>query len=317
MTTDIYVIDWNIGAHMRFNQKITPTIIEAINCGMYTVQFFMGNPKSCNRQRISEDDIKEAKIFTTKFPLYIYSHFPYIANFAGKSVNDGLAWNGNNSIDMFLTHIINELEYELYVLSRIGHGVVIHPGSYPDREKGHLTVAKSLNKITFPKGSMVLLENSAGEGNKLCRTFEELKIILDHVDDEKKSNIGICVDTAHIWGNGSYDLRKISEVDRMFNDFDRIIGLEYFKLLHLNDSEVQLGAKKDLHACIGNGFIWKDGFNSLLHLLDTCKHLNIPMVLETDGSDMITLSKLSEDRDCSMSFICAPCIEQCDCCKHF
>jgi len=312
----IYAIDWNIGAHMRFSQKIAPTITEAINCGMYTVQFFMGNPQSCSRQRISEEDIKNTQLFTKKFPMYIYSHFPYIANFAGKSSKDGLAWNGNKSVDAFLSTIIKELEYELHILSQIGHGVVIHPGSYPDREKGHIAIAKSMNSINFSEGSMVLLENCAGEGNKLCSTFEELKFVLNNIDENKRQNIGICVDTAHIWGKGDYDLRKVSEIDRMFDDFSEIIGMEYFKLLHLNDSEVQLGSKKDRHACIGTGHIWQDSFDSLIHLLDKCKDFNIPMVLETDGSDMFTLAKLSEERDCDNFFICAPCIEQCKCCKQ-
>tara|TARA_Y100000389_G_C17429534_1_gene501699 strand:+ start:711 stop:1667 length:957 start_codon:yes stop_codon:yes gene_type:complete len=316
---NVYAIDWNIGAHISFAQRITPTVKEGINCGMYTIQFFMGNPQSCKRQRITDKDIKETQFFTNKFPMFIYSHFPYIANFAGKSGKDGLAWNGNEVVDGFLSTILKELEYELYVLSQIGHGVVIHPGSYPDREKGHLTVAKSMNRVYFPKGSMVLLENCAGEGNKLCRNFEEIKLILDNIDDDKREYVGVCVDTAHIWGQGDYDISKISEVDRMFNDFTSIIGLEHFKLLHLNDSEVPLGAKKDRHACLGRGYIWGESFDSLIYLLDKCKQLKIPMVLETKGSDMFTLAKLCEDREedmvCPVCINCAPKIVICPCCK--
>lgn len=312
--TNVYALDWNVGAHTKFSLKISNTIEEAINCGMYTVQFFMGNPQSCKRQRINNEDIEKTIRITNKFPMYIFSHFPYIANFAGKSGKDGLAWNGNNQVDGFLTTILKELEYELSVLAKIGHGVVIHPGSYPDRTKGHITVAKSLNRINYVKNSMVLLENCAGEGNKLCRDFNELKLILDNVDENNKEYIGICVDTAHIWGQGDYDISKISEIDRMFKDFKDIIGLKHFKLLHLNDSEVPLGAKKDRHACLGTGYIWKESFESLVYLLNKCKELNIPMVLETNGSDMITLAKLSEETN-MLCCICEPIIESCPCCK--
>lgn len=316
--TTAYSIDWNIGAHTKFSQSIYPTVSQAISCGMYTVQFFMGNPQSCKRQRISEEDIKKTNILSERFPMFIYSHFPYIANFAGKSSKDGLAWNGNSSVDAFLRTILKELEYELDVLSKIGNGVVIHPGSYPDRDAGHLTVSKSINLINFSEGSMVLLENCAGEGNKLCKTFEEIKIVLDNIDNSKLKNVGVCVDTAHIWGQGDYDISKISEVDRMFNDFIEIIGIHNFKLLHLNDSEVPLGSKKDRHACLGKGYIWGESFDSLIYLLDKCKSLNIPMVLETNGSDMITLAKLCEEREndmiCPICITCKPIIELCPCC---
>ena len=91
---------------------------------------------------------------------------------------------------------------------------------------------------------MLLLENCAGEGNKLCKTFKELNNVIQGVSKDKRNHIGVCVDTAHIWGQGDYDISKIEEVDRMFAEFDNEIGMKYFKLLHLNDSEVKLGAKK-------------------------------------------------------------------------
>jgi deoxyribonuclease-4 len=312
--SNVYAIDWDVGAHTKFYQKVAPTISEAINCGMYTLQFFMGNPQSFKRQRITEEDIENAKVLIKKFPMYVFSHFPYVANFAGKSSNDGLAWNGNKSINSYLSNIISELEYELYVMSQIGNGVVIHPGSFPDREKGLVAISKSINKINFSEGSMVLLENCAGEGNKLCRNFQEIKSVLESIDKDKRKHVGVCVDTAHIWGQGDYDLRKVDEIERMFYDFDNIIGMEHFKLLHLNDSEVSLGEKKDRHACLGIGYIWSESFESLVYLLDKCKSLGIPMVLETDGSDMFTLSMLSDERVCEKSFMCVPCVEQCECC---
>jgi deoxyribonuclease-4 len=85
----------------------------------------------------------------------------------------------------------------------------------------------------------------------------------------------------------------------MFNDFDKLLGMDNFYLLHLNDSLASLGSKKDLHACLGEGSIWKHGFQSLVHLLNKCQSNNIPMVLETTDSDMLTIFALQSDETLS------------------
>lgn len=287
----IYDMYWDVGAHTGFCQTITPTISEAIHRGMYSCQFFMGNPKSYNRQKITPGDIQSAKILLERFPMNVFTHFPYIASLNG-SVKS-LAWSGDSAQDAKTTHMLKELEYELSVISNFDKnrsGVVIHPGSYKDRPTGLDTVAKSINKINFTENGKLLLENCAGEGSKLCRDFSEIVRVIDGLDASKKDNVGVCVDTAHIWGQGDYDLRSCDEIDRMFYDFDRMLGLDKFTLLHLNDSEVPLGTKKDRHAFIGTGYIWSDGrIDSLIYLLNRCKENGIPMVLETVAEDMLTL----------------------------
>lgn len=300
---DIYSVPWNVGAHIPFSKNIRNSAEFALDHGMYTFQIFLGNPQSVKRQRIDEDDINRTNALTKRFPMNIYSHFPYIANLAGKSSKDGIAWSGNSSVDTYLRIVMKEIEYELSVMAAVGKGVVIHPGSQPNRTLGLNAIAKTINSLKFTSGSRLLLENCAGEGNKLCKNFQEIKIILDQLTPDAIAHVGICVDTAHIWGEGDYDLSIISEVERMFNDFDEIIGMQHFRLLHLNDSEVKLGAKKDRHASLGEGHIWKDSYDSLLFLLNKCKKLHIPMVLETKGSDMITLATLSE----LPSYACKPC----------
>jgi deoxyribonuclease-4 len=261
---------------------------------MYATQFFMGNPKAFARHKVSFDDISRTKKLLKKFPLHVFSHFPYIANLAG-SVKS-LAWHGDSTQDAKTTRVLESLEYELSVLSNfddLRNGVVIHPGAYPDRKAGLANISKSINKITFTENGKLLLENAAGQGNALATTFKEIKTIIDGVDEEKRGYIGVCVDTAHIWGVGEYDISECSEVERMFADFDAIIGPEYFTLLHLNDSEVVLGARKDRHACLGTGHIWGDSFDSLILLLNICKERGIPAVLETHGADMLTLACLT------------------------
>jgi len=292
---EIYTMYWKVGAHTGFSKKIYPTIKEAINYGMYSCQFFMGNPKSYDRQKISHEDINTTKSLLKRFPMNVFTHFPYIANLNG-SVKS-LAWSGDTERDAKVSHVIKSLEYELSIVSNFSTptnrtGVVIHPGCYPDRDVGLDTIAKTINMINFKGDAKLLLENCAGEGRKLCRDFPEIARIINGVDNEKKKNIGVCVDTAHIWGVGDYDLRKCSEIDRMFAEFEEHIGLEYFTLLHLNDSKVDIGSKTDRHACLGTGYIWSGGFESLIHLLNKCTEYDIPMILETHGLDMITLSQI-------------------------
>jgi deoxyribonuclease-4 len=304
MNEAIYFIDeWNVGAHTSFSSRIYPTIYEGIHNGMHTIQFFMGNPKNAwKRQQIEKEDIIYTQKLLRHFPMNVFSHYPYCANLAGAAKKGCLAWDGNSEIDNKLSVTMRAIEYELGILSNFNHkrsnhkrsGVVIHPGSYPDREKGHQAVAETLNKMNFPENSVLLLENCAGEGNKLCRNFEELQGIMKKLLPGKHQHVKICVDTAHIWGQGDYDLRKTTEIDRMFEDFDSKLGISKFYLLHLNDSKVPLGSKKDVHACLGQGYIWNESFDSLIHLLNKCKEYQIPMVLETHSLDMITLYQLQQ-----------------------
>jgi deoxyribonuclease-4 len=261
--------------------------------GTYSTQFFMGNPKSYTRQRILDSDIEESNILIDRFPMNIFTHFPYIANLNG-SVSS-LAWKGDSKTDKVTSLMLGELEYELSILSKLNSnvtGVVIHPGCYPDRLQGLETIAKSINKINFKGKSKLLLENCAGEGRKLCKNFSEFKTVYNLVNSEKLKNVGFCVDTAHIWGEGLYDLRSIDEIKRMFFEFDNEIGIDNLTLIHLNDSEVPFGSKKDRHAVLGTGYIWSDDVSSLLYLLNYCKEKNIPMILETECSSMHALYEL-------------------------
>lgn len=280
-------IKHNVGAHTDFNGFIYKTLEKSLSHGMYCTQFFMGNPKSCKRTIISDDDIDKSKKILEKFPIRVFSHFPYIANLCGSVKN--LAWQDNQESkndDIKLRVVLDSLEYELEILSRLNGGVVIHPGTYPDRKEGLATISKSINKINFSENSKLLLENSAGQGSSLATTFEEIKYIIDGIDIDKRKNIGVCIDTCHIYAYGTYDLSKKSEVDKMFCDFDKIIGKEYLTLIHLNDSICEKGSRKDRHACIAQGEIWKKDDSSLFYLLEQASDREIPCVLETEISDM-------------------------------
>lgn len=291
---NILCIKWEAGSHISFCGSISESLNDAVIYGMYAVQFFLGNPKSYKRHRATPNDILISKKIVDRFPMHVFSHAPYLYNLAGSK--NSLAWNGDSSQDRKTESMLKELQYELSVLSNFDsrrNGVIVHPGNYTDRKLGLNAIAKSINKLKFEKNSKLLLENSAGQGTSLCTNFEEIGEILEQVSDENKGYVGVCVDTAHIHGVGDYDLSMCEEVDRMFLDFDRIIGIENFTLLHLNDSKVEIGTKKDRHALLGTGYIWKDDMTSLIFLLEKCKKYGIPVVLETSPSDMRTLSYLS------------------------
>jgi deoxyribonuclease IV len=286
-------VKWTVGAHTCFEKRICDTLWTSVNYGMYATQFFMGNPYSFTRAEITSGDIEESKKILRRFPMSVFTHFPYVCNLCGSK--DILAWNGHSAQDAKTGKVLQCLEYELGVVASLGverSGVVLHPGNYPDRKIGLETIGRSINKINFAKGSKLVLENSAGQGTSLATTFREIRTILDSVDESKRGNIGVCIDTCHIYAYGEYDLSRISEVDRMFREFDECVGLDKLSLVHLNDSETVRGSKKDRHACLGQGKIWKGGMESLVYLLNKCERNKVPMVLETDMVDMLTLANL-------------------------
>lgn len=299
MTSLMLETQWEVGSHLPYNGKISDVVLMGIKHGMYTIQFFMGDPKEAwKRDKIMDSDIELSKNLMNKFPINFFSHFPFCANLAGKATKGSLAWNGDVTIDNKVRGMLKALEYELDIVSKFKTstnkgGVIIHPGSNVNRELGHWKVSETINKINFPNSdSYLLLENCAGEGNKLCRTISELALVLNNIEEKKVANVKVCIDTAHLWGQGDYNLSLVEEIDRLFEEFDSEIGLENLHLIHLNDAGVPLGAKRDVHACLGQGHIWKENFDSLHHLLTKCTEYQIPLVLETDISDMITLGRL-------------------------
>ncbi len=276
-----------IGAHVSFiSSSVFQTVQSALHQGMNAAQFFLGNPKSCQRARPTEQDLSKTKAILSAVPLQVFTHFPYVANLAGSVAQ--LAWNGHCNQDQKTKEVLLSLEKELEIVSTFGgKGVIIHPGAFPDRQKGLETIAQSLDKLKFAPNSFLLLENSAGQGNSLATTFEEIQTILEGMTNiENKKHIKVCIDTCHTFAYGLYDLRNVEEVDRMFEEFEQLFGIGCLGLIHLNDSVEAFKSRKDRHACLGEGCIWKDDNSALLHLFSICKEKGISMVMETEVSDM-------------------------------
>ena len=120
---------------------------------------------------------------------------------------------------------------------------------------------------------VILLETMAGKGSEIGRSFEEIRRIIDNVTLENK--LGVCLDTCHIW-DGGYNI--VDNLDSVLEEFDRVIGLERLKAVHLNDSLNPLGAHKDRHAKIGEGHI---GLDALINVINNPHLKNLPFILET------------------------------------
>ena len=151
-----------------------------------------------------------------------------------------------------------------------------HPGSHVKQgaDVGISYIADMLNEILKPdQTTTVLLETMSGKGSEVGRTFEELKAIIDKV--ELNSQLGVCLDTCHVWDAG-YDIAD--HLDEVISEFDRIIGLDRLKAIHLKDSLNPLGAHKDRHARLGEGHI---GLTALKRLINHPALAHLPFYLET------------------------------------
>jgi deoxyribonuclease-4 len=171
------------------------------------------------------------------------------------------------------------IEIERCGLLGIG-GLVLHPGSHrgAGTEKGIVTVSRSLDRVltkTKKYGTKILLENTAGTGNILGSSFEELAAMRER--SRHPDRIGFCFDTCHAFAAG-HDFSTKRKYNAMWRRFDTIIGLENLGAIHLNDSKTSLGANRDRHANIGDGEIGVEPFG---FLVNDRKLRNIPMILET------------------------------------
>lgn len=279
-----------LGSHIPFQGSLTNTIRFALENSMNTLQFFLGSPKSYSLYDVTDDDLLQAVEISEHFDIPVFSHAKYLYNLAGSKKS--LAWNGDPNQDRKTKNIIRLLETELGVLSNFKrNGVIVHPGNYTDRLSGLKAISESISKINFPENSKLLLENSAGQGTSLATTLQEIQTIISGVDESKHKYLGVCIDTAHLHGYGEYDVSKISEIDRLFRNFDDIIGKKRLSLIHFNDACVKFGSRKDRHFCILQGEIFKNT-DVVRYFIKKCEEWNVPMVLETVPEDIHVLREI-------------------------
>jgi len=280
-----------LGTHTGIQKSLEKTVKDSSNKGYYTIQIFLGSPYNLKRKDISQDDITKTNKLLKMTNLNIFTHLPYIHNLAGSVKHNCLHWEDNSND--YILESLKSIEQEIKFLDKLNcprKGAVLHIGSSGkfDSKEGLNKVAISINKINFDNvpedqnKSKLILETMVGRGGVLGRTFEELKYVYDLV--ENKERIGFCIDTCHVFAEGLYDLREKEEIDKMFYDFDKVIGLDKLCLIHLNDSKTPYNSKQDKHERIGHGEIFKN-IKSLQYMLKKINDYKISTVLETEEED--------------------------------
>ena len=238
---------------------------EALEIGANTFQFFTRNPRGGKAKDIDPEDV--ARFLKTaeenNFGKLV-AHAPYTLNpcSATKKVRD-FAF-------MVMEDDLKRMEYIP------GNYYNFHPGSHVGQgtEKGIELITEVLNEIIKPEQStIVLLETMAGKGSEIGGKFEELKAIIDGV--QEKDKIGVCMDTCHV-SDAGYDI--INNLDEVLEEFDKIVGLEKLCALHINDSLNPTGAHKDRHAKIGEGHL---GLEAIASFINHPALKDLPCVLET------------------------------------
>lgn len=254
-----------IGAHLSASKGYTHMLKEAMSIGANTFQFFTRNPRGGKAKNIDEKDIETFLQLSRENNFgTILAHAPYTLNCCSAKPE-----TIRFAVDTFADDL-KRMEYTPGMLYNF------HPGSHVGQgeEKGIELICKALNTVLFPEmTTTVLLETMAGKGSEMGKTFEELKAIIDGT--ELSDKLGVCLDTCHV-SDGGYDI--VNDLDGVLEQFDKIIGIDRLKALHLNDSKNPLGAHKDRHEKIGEGFIGVDTFERIVNN----KYLkDLPMFLET------------------------------------
>lgn len=244
-----------LGRHMPIGASPLKTVDIAQRIGCDALQIFASNPTGWTPTGGGENGclaFAEAARARNLAPVVL--HAPYLINLAAPQEA-----NREKSIAL--------LRWTLQRAVPLGAScVVLHPGSHKGAgvEAGVQQVARALECIlpATPPEVLLLLENSAGAGNTLGRDLEELAAILRWLP-EYRERLGVCLDTAHLWGAGHDISTRASALD-VLQHFDTLIGLERLKVLHLNDTEKALGSRRDVHMRIGEGVIGEEGLQTLL-----------------------------------------------------
>lgn len=262
-----------IGSHVSMSGKkmLLGSAEEAFSYGSSTFMIYTGAPQNTRRKSIDEMNIPDGMAFMAENGLVeLIVHAPYIINL------------GNTEKPDHYEFAVGFLREEIVRAQALGaKQITMHPGSHvgAGSEKGIAHIIKGLNEVLEPnQTAQIALETMAGKGTEIGRSFEELAAIFNGVTHNDK--LSVTLDTCHIHDAG-YNVRE--DFDGVLEEFDRIIGLDRLKVIHVNDSKNERGAHKDRHANIGHGYIGFDALNKIVHhpqLADLPKILETPFVGE-------------------------------------
>ena len=259
-------MDLIIGSHVSFKKddQLYGSLLEALSYNSNTFMFYTGAPQNTSRYPINDELTYKALELMKEKNIDIRNiivHAPYIINLANI-----------NNFDFNIRFLKEEISR---VESLFVDKLVLHPGSHVGLgvEDGLKNIIDSLNSVLKENTKVTIcLETMAGKGTELGRTFEEIKTIIDGI--KLKDKIGVCLDTCHL-NDAGYDLNNF---DSILDEFDKVIGLKYLKVIHINDSKNELSAHKDRHENLGFGTL---GFSTLLNIIYNDKLKEVPKILET------------------------------------
>ncbi|MDD3339137.1 MAG: deoxyribonuclease IV [Lachnospiraceae bacterium] len=255
----------HIGCHLSSSKGFLHMGEEAAGINGDTFQFFTRNPRGSKAKEIDPADAKALVDYMEKHRFAkILAHAPYTLNACSKDEKTReFAW-------MTMEDDLKRMEYVP------GNLYNFHPGSHVGQgaEAGIAYIISMLNDILKPEQSTtVLLETMSGKGTEVGRNFEELAAIIDGV--ELKEHMGVCLDTCHIY-DGGYDI--VNDLDGVLEEFDRVIGLDRLRAIHMNDSKNPFASHKDRHEKIGEGSI---GLETMVKIINYPRLQGIPIYLET------------------------------------
>lgn len=265
----------NLGCHLTSAKGYENMGKEAVKIEANTLQFFTRNPRGGAAKAIDPEDIARFLDIAGEYGFAkIVAHAPYTLNPCSKEEKT------REFAHMVMKDDLARMEFTP------GNYYNFHPGSHVGQgiERGIELIAGMLNEILRPdQSTVVLLETMAGKGSEVGSRFEELAAIRQKV--HLKEKVGVCLDTCHVHDAG-YDIA--GDLDGVLGEFDRIIGLENLKALHINDSMNPLGAHKDRHARIGEGHM---GAEAIVRVLTHPALLGLPAILETPQEDLMGYGK--------------------------
>ncbi|WP_316506716.1 deoxyribonuclease IV [Nitrosopumilus sp.] len=275
-----------IGCHVSISGSIDKAVDNAVERECTAFQIFTRNPRGWNAKKLTSVDITnyKSKLKASKIDRFATcAHMPYLPNLATPK-DDGF----KKSVDALIKEVERCAQLEIpYLVTHLGS----HLGTGED--VGIKRLVEGLTKAGDTKNDvMILLENTAGQKNSVGSEFEQLGEIFNQLKPTKK--FGVCFDSCHAFVAG-YDLRTEKKVKETFEDFDKYVGIENLKILHLNDAKGSIGCNLDRHYHLGLGGIGEKGIAAIVKFANKRK---IPIILETpiddDRDDFENIRKAKE-----------------------
>jgi deoxyribonuclease-4 len=263
-----------IGAHVSAAGGVENAPLNAFRIGATAFALFTKNQRQWVAKPLTDENITAFKKNCEKYnfqPGQILPHDSYLIN-PGHPEKTAL----QKSRDAFLDEM---QRCEQLGLDRLN----FHPGSHLNQiteEKCISIIAESINIVLEKtKGVTAVIENTAGQGTNIGYEFSQLKKIIDQVED--KSRVGVCIDTCHAYSAG-YNIKTKEGCEKVFREFDEVVGFSYLKGMHLNDSKKELGSKVDRHDSLGNGILGLEVFE---YIMNDERFNGIPLILETPNEE--------------------------------